>query len=109
MIFPWQQNEWQHLLHLQQTKRLPHALLFMGVRGVGKSMLADHFSRMLLCAHPSADQYCNACHSCTLHQAKTHPNMLWVKPEKDDQMIKIDQIRQVNEFIQQSGLQGEYK
>jgi DNA polymerase-3 subunit delta' len=35
--------------------------------------------------------------------------MLWVLPEKPGQAIKIDQIREVSDFIQQTGLQGDYR
>ncbi len=38
----------QHLLHLFNSKRFPHALLITGARGIGKATLAYRLARFLL-------------------------------------------------------------
>jgi DNA polymerase-3 subunit delta' len=110
MVFPWQQQQWQHLSRLKSENRLPHALLFTGQVGTGKTIFADQFSRALLCQQLTADhQPCDACHACRLIQGRAHPNVMWLEPEKAGQAIKIDQVRAVADFINQSGLQGDYR
>lgn len=110
MIFPWQENQWQQLQTAKAQQRLPHALLLLGLNGTGKTVFADAFSRMLLCEQPQEKRLpCNTCHSCRLIIGKSHPNVMWVEPEKEGQAIKVDQIREVSEFVQQSSIQGEYR
>ncbi len=110
MILPWQENQWEQLQTAKVQQRLPHALLLLGLPGTGKAIFADALSRMLLCEQPLEKGLpCNACHPCRLIIGKAHPNVLWVEPEKEGQAIKIDQIREVSEFVQQSSMRGEYR
>ena len=53
--------------------------------------------------------YCGTCHACRLIAGRAHPNVLWVEPEKEGQTIKVDQIREVSEFVNQSSLQGVHR
>lgn len=109
MIFPWQMQQWQQLWQAKTAKRLPHALLFSGIPGTGKTQFAEEFSRALLCKENKIDGLsCGACHACRLVDGRSHPNVMWVEPEKAGQAIKVDQIRAVSEFANQSALQGEY-
>jgi DNA polymerase III subunit delta' len=110
MIFTWQAAQWQQLWQSKSANRLPHALLFDGIQGTGKKIFADTFTRALLCKQVSAEGvYCNACHDCRLIAGRTHPNVLWIEPEKAGQVIKVDQVRDVTEFVNQSSFQGEYR
>ena len=110
MIFPWQVNQWQQLLQAKSQQRLAHAMLFTGLPGIGKAIFAQHFSSALLCQKLNPDgNPCDRCHSCRLIAGRAHPNMLWLEPEKPGQAIKIDQVRDVSEFISQTSLQGDYR
>lgn len=110
MILPWQQNEWEQLVRLAKAARIPHALLFVGLSGMGKLHMAEQFARLLLCQQktPFAED-CGTCHSCCLFVGKVHPNVMWITPEKEGHAIKVDQIRMLTDFINQSALQGEYR
>lgn len=110
MVYPWQNKQWLQLQQSKQENRLPHALLFAGLRGTGKAYFAECFIRLQLCQHtgPVYHSECE-CHSCRLVNGKSHPNILWIEPEKAGGAIKIDQIRNVAEFIQHTSLQGEYR
>ena len=110
MIYPWQTQQWQQLWQVKMENRLPHALLFTGVEGVGKAVFAEHFVRSLLCPKAATQgDACHQCHACRLVTGNTHPNVLRIIPEKEGQSIKIDQIREVTEFVSQSSLQGDYR
>jgi DNA polymerase-3 subunit delta' len=52
---------------------------------------------------------CQQCHACRLIAGRTHPNFMLVEPEKAGQAIKVDQIREVTDFIQQSALNGDFR
>ncbi len=107
-IYPWQTKQWQLVQHLLQSKRLPHALLLTGMSGMGKLAFAEQLARVLVCQQ-KLDHYCDACHDCRLAVAQHHPNVLRVFPEKEGQAIKVEAIRAVSEFVQQSALQGREK
>ncbi|HLB43434.1 MAG TPA: DNA polymerase III subunit delta' [Gammaproteobacteria bacterium] len=113
MIFPWQNNQWQQLLRVQRDNRLPHALLFAGMAGIGKTHFAECFIRMLMCEQidnfPQDKLICDTCHACRLVMAKVHPDILWVNPDQVDSVITIDQIRELSHFIHQSSSQGRHK
>lgn len=108
MIFPWQSEQWKQLARSRQENRLPHALLFTGIAGTGKAKFAYHFSRLLLCQRNSEETNCD-CHNCRLIAGRAHPNVLWIEPEKAGQAIKVDQIREVSDFINHSSFHDGYR
>lgn len=110
MIYPWQQQQWQLLMRAREENRLPHAILLHGIAGVGKAQFANALTFALLCARVNANgEGCAVCHACRLLATRAHPNVLWIEPEKTGHAIKVDQIREMNEFVQQSSLQDGYR
>jgi len=109
MILPWQSPQWNQLSRLIGENRLPHAMLFTGLNGVGKATFATHFTECLFCSAMKADLACGKCHACRLIAGRAHPNVLWVEPEKAGGIIKVDQIREVTDFVNQSSLQGDHR
>lgn len=107
MIYPWQTEQWKQLLNAKQKNRLPHALLFTGIEGVGKTHFAEQFIRTFCCKNNNMEDC--ACHDCRLIAGKAHPNILWIEPEKVGSAIKVDQIREVSEYVQQTSLQHEFR
>lgn len=113
MIFPWQMQYWNTLLQMHHERRVPHALLLLGPRGSGKLILAQAFAQRMLCqnsAEIKGDSIsCGHCHACHLMQAKSHLDFCLVQPEQEGHAIKIDQIRQLSEFIQNTPHQGGHR
>ncbi len=106
MPYPWQEGEWQRLQQQHQQKKLPHALLLSGSRGLGKRQFAVALAQSLLCDAPQQGHGCGACRSCQLNQSQTHPDFLLIEPEEAGKAIKIDQIRVVSEFVSKTAQQG---
>ncbi len=123
-LFPWQQGAWSQLQQLRS--RLPHAILFHGAAGIGKTVFAERFAQALLCQSPLPDgQPCDACASCGWFSQYAHPDFRRVRPEalEDESSedgeeagdagekksakaskvpskdIKIDQIRALADFM----------
>ena len=46
--YPWQLGEWQQLLQQMAAKKLPHAMMIAGPKGIGKRHLADALAQLLL-------------------------------------------------------------
>lgn len=97
-ILPWQHETWSRLT--RDLARLPHALLLHGPAGLGKSEFARALAQSLLCRAPGAEgTACGRCKSCMLFAAGNHPDALFVSPLEDSQVITVDQIRAVGEYI----------
>jgi DNA polymerase III subunit delta' len=123
-ILPWQNSAWQQLQLLRG--RLPHAILFHGAEGIGKSVLAERFAQSLLCESPLPEGHaCNQCPSCGWFSQYSHPDYRRVRPELLDEdgaageegtadgeskksaksakapskEIKIDQVRALSDFM----------
>lgn len=109
-IFPWQIKPWQDLCGILQKQRLPHALLISGPCGIGKERFAKAFAAILLCRHSNAEgKSCGNCHACYLVKANSHPDLVYIAPEPPAQFIKVDQIRDVVNFVNETSMQNGFR
>lgn len=106
---PWQAEQWQSMLDLQGGDRMPHALLLNGSSGIGKARFALALAHYLMCAQPQAGIACGQCRQCGFNKAQTHPDLKLLAPAETGKQIKIDQIREVVDFLSQTSQQGGYK
>ncbi len=92
-LYPWTLTQARRIM--QDTERLPHALLLAGPRGLGKAEFAAYMAQVLSCDHPdrATPLSCGACQNCRLLAAGTHPDIQWVGPAEEKKTITIDQIR----------------
>lgn len=97
---PWHDQPWTRVLDWSRLDRLPHALLLSGVRGSGKRHFAEHLATWLLCSQPG-DLPCGECKHCRLRAAGAHPDIQVCSPA-DSKVIKVDQVRALNEFLVKS-------
>lgn len=70
-----------------------HAYLFIGKKGIGKTMMALELSKALLCRGP--EKPCGVCIPCEKIAHSNHPDVLITEPGKGETAIKIDQIRRL--------------
>lgn len=74
--------------------RIPSAYLFTGLKGVGKSLTAYTFAKMLNC---DSHINCDICDNCRLMKHKAHHDFIRIVP--DGLFIKIDQIHRLQEQL----------
>ena len=82
---------------LAGAQRLPHALLFCGMEGVGKRRTARVLARTLLCTG-GGDGPCGCCDACRTMAAGVHPDYFEVVPEvrgKGAAMIRTEAVRDI--------------
>ncbi len=111
-LYPWQIEQWQRLIHIHQQSRLPHALLFSGMAGIGKISFAHHFAKAILCQSLTPkNQPCQQCQSCHLFEAESHPDFLVLRSDPDAKIktIKIAEIRNTNEWLLKTAQTNEYR
>ena len=82
------------LKNIISLKTIGHAYMFSGVDGIGKMILAKEFAKAILCDN-SQDWYCNNCESCKVFDNSPDFQII----EKEDDLIKVDAIRQLGENI----------
>tara|TARA_R110002072_G_scaffold3830_7_gene27408 strand:+ start:2170 stop:3153 length:984 start_codon:yes stop_codon:yes gene_type:complete len=106
MIYPWLAGIFEDLTDRQRRDRLPHALLFAGQQGLGKLDLALALVKQLLCVEGSS---CGVCKTCHLLGAGSHPDFKLIQPEEDSRQIKIEQVRQLTDWVNQTAQMGGLK
>ncbi len=82
---------------LAAAQRLPHALIFCGMEGIGKRRTARVLARTLLCTG-GGDAPCGHCASCRTMAAGVHPDYFETAPEargKSAAMIRTDAVRDI--------------
>ena len=96
------------------NRKIPHALLFTGIDGIGRYQAAVRFAMLLNCAEmirgdsidqdsfddkddASHFQACETCPSCKKIISQNHPDILHIKPSGS--AIKIDQIRSLRHTL----------
>jgi len=82
-----------------------HSYLFVGQDGIGKSLFAREFAKMILCTNMNS---CNTCKSCILFDTENHPDFLLIDSE-DERTIKIEQIRYLQEKILEKPITSDKK
>ena len=89
-----------HKLHLDsfislyKNNNLPQKILLTGKKGIGKSLLINHFLFKIF----------ENTNSKLLIENSTHPNLLYIKKKHDKKNIEVDQIREIIKFTNQSSL-----
>ena len=97
IIHPWNEPVWRRLG--ARMVQLPHALLFVGPQGMGKTQVAQHLAQALLCEQTDASGApCGACKGCYLSVAGNHPDFTLVAPPEPGKNIAVDQIRTLGEL-----------
>lgn len=99
-LYPWQKPAWQELERLR--KSLPHAVLFYGPEGIGKTTFVERFAQSLLCESPAPDgQPCDQCISCGWFVQYSHPDYRRIRPEvlddnadaEDDDAVEAAEVK----------------
>lgn len=125
---PWQHEAWHFLSAQDANGKLPHAMILSGTAGIGKGRLARLLALSMLCENLQQGLPCGHCHGCQLFAAGSHPDFFLASPgygEQDAQadepegkarksrkpatpsrQIKIDCIRDLIHFSNQSAHQG---
>lgn len=75
-----------------KLNKILHSYMFIGQVGIGKTLFAKEFAKMILC-QDTDNKPCNKCKSCLELQNNNHPDFILIEPE--DSKIKIEQIRNI--------------
>jgi len=92
------------LQRMLQKDRIPHALLFTGIDGVGRQTTAKTLAMAVNCLEPQGQNPCTRCRSCRKMVSGNHPDLVIVNPA--GVFIKIDQIRSLRKHLTYAPIEG---
>lgn len=105
VIYPWHKQTWELLS--TRFPELGHGLLFYGKKGCAKKEFAERFVAWILCLNKQQQHACGECSSCQWLRSDTHPNYVHITTDDDNKKqnakIKIEKIRELLPFVQQTG------
>lgn len=84
------------LNELVEQNHIVHSYLFTGIEGIGKKIFAQEFARKILCIEKEKNEKCL---SCIKWNSRNHPDFIQI--DKDGNVIKIEQIRNMQKEILQ--------
>ncbi|MDD5146448.1 MAG: DNA polymerase III subunit delta' [Candidatus Pacebacteria bacterium] len=99
MVFIGHQNQWDFLKRVVENDKVPQALIFAGVEGLGKKLVALEFAKLLSCEAKQKAQRdpCHECYSCLTIEQNTFPDVFLIEPKNKE--IQIEQIRELQNKV----------
>ena len=94
------------LLRIVKGGKFPHALLFAGPKGTGKTSAARIFAKVVNCQNPKDGEPCNQCDACREITKGTAMDLIEIDAASNR---GIDDIRALRETIKLSPVKLKYK
>lgn len=94
----WLQADFDLLADQYLAGSMAHAVLLAGPAGIGKSLLLEQLTRVLVCSENKPSP-CGVCRGCILLAAGNYPDLIRLEPEENKQQISVDQVRGLLERI----------
>ncbi|HUR15654.1 MAG TPA: DNA polymerase III subunit delta' [Candidatus Limnocylindrales bacterium] len=92
------------------TEQPPHAVLFVGPDGVGKTTLSLDLAAGLLClAADSSQRPCRECAACRKVDHLNHPDLHRLAPEGAGQQIRVAQVHELVSQLALLPLEGRFR
>ena len=75
--------------------RAAHTLLIYGEKGCGKKLIAQYYTELLLCEHPTENGPCGVCSACRNVEKNIHPDVIF--PERSGKLggYSVDTARDI--------------
>lgn len=99
------ENITKSLQKMIASDEINHAILFEGIRGIGKKYTAKIFAKSIFCT--GEDKPCGQCPACMQFDSNSNPDFLFIKPDRN--VLKKEQIQDAIEFLSIKPFDSKYK
>ena len=89
------------------SEKIPHAYLFTGIQGIGKTTTALALAQAVNCLEITNREGCGKCLPCRQLVSGNFPDLVFFEP--DGRNIKIEQIRGLNRSLNYKPVSGRYR
>ncbi len=90
-------TQWQFLRQIVLNRKVPQAMIFTGMDGLGKKKVALEFIKFLNCQNRNSQGACQSCLSCKSIDRNQHPDLILLSSEKKE--IQISQVRELQKAL----------
>ncbi len=104
-----QEKAKRFLKQVMAREKMPHAYLFTGIAGVGKTSTAMALAMAVNCDSPVKGDSCGKCPSCRKMNSGNFPDFISVRRRPDKKNILIEQIKDLNRELRFAPVSGRYR
>ena len=104
-----QEKAKRFLKQVMAREKMPHAYLFTGIAGVGKTSTAMALTMALNCDSPVKGDSCGKCPSCRKMISGNFPDFISISRRPDKKNISIEQIKDLNRELRFAPVSARYR
>lgn len=86
----------EQFLSLVKNKKIPHAIILEGDKGLGKSTFAKLLSKLFLCSS-FKDAFCDECSNCNKIEKDIHPDIIYPETSGTLNTYSVATVRKIRE------------